>query len=150
MKQETKFPPCLLFYICYLKFIVAYIINCKHTYSTYKHFKWFYRLAVPPDISDEESSSDLTIKEGEKASLYCHAHGHPTPRITWRRNDGTPIWLSSSGSSSSANNKNASTSATPTSSQTKTINTKISTTIKGMQMFLSHLFEFPSMHCYLQ
>lgn len=50
---------------------------------------------MPPDILDEESSSDVTIKEGENASLYCNANGHPVPRITWRRNDGAPFWLPS-------------------------------------------------------
>ena len=46
---------------------------------------------VPPDISDDESSGDVVAKEGENATLFCSAHGHPEPRILWRREDGTPI-----------------------------------------------------------
>lgn len=48
---------------------------------------------MPPDISDEESSGDVVAKEGENASLFCSAHGHPEPRITWRREDGAPLYL---------------------------------------------------------
>lgn len=53
----------------------------------------FFPTTVPPDISDAESSSDLTINEGQNALLYCTANGHPMPRITWRRDDGSPIIL---------------------------------------------------------
>lgn len=56
-----------------------------------------YLFTVPPDISDEDSSSDVTTKEGEDASLYCSASGHPTPRITWRREDGSAISLRPTG-----------------------------------------------------
>ncbi|XP_055700744.1 lachesin-like isoform X1 [Phlebotomus papatasi] len=48
---------------------------------------------VPPDINDEESSSDVTAREGEDATLFCSANGHPTPRITWRREDGAPLLI---------------------------------------------------------
>lgn len=50
---------------------------------------------MPPDISDDDSSSDVTTKEGEDALLYCSASGHPTPRITWRREDGTFLTINS-------------------------------------------------------
>jgi neurotrimin len=49
------------------------------------------QLQFPPDISDEESSSDTTIQEGRDATLRCTAKGNPTPRIFWRRDDGHSI-----------------------------------------------------------
>ncbi|XP_050442525.1 lachesin-like isoform X2 [Adelges cooleyi] len=48
---------------------------------------------VPPDIKDEETISDVTIKEGENATLGCKAKGNPAPKITWRREDGQKIAL---------------------------------------------------------
>lgn len=51
------------------------------------------QLQYPPDISDEESSTDMTIHEGRNATLHCSAKGNPTPRIFWRRDDGVAITL---------------------------------------------------------
>lgn len=53
---------------------------------------------VPPDIINEESSSDLAVQEGEDATLVCKATGNPTPRVTWRREDGEMILLRKPGS----------------------------------------------------
>lgn len=49
------------------------------------------QLHYPPDISDENSSTDTTIHEGRNATLHCSARGNPTPRIFWRRDGGIPI-----------------------------------------------------------
>ncbi|KAJ8932937.1 hypothetical protein NQ314_014315 [Rhamnusium bicolor] len=46
---------------------------------------------MPPDILNEDTSGDMSISEGENATLLCTAAGHPTPRITWKREDGQPI-----------------------------------------------------------
>ncbi|BES87244.1 Immunoglobulin V-set domain [Nesidiocoris tenuis] len=48
---------------------------------------------VPPDISNNETSADVSIQEGENATLVCKATGHPKPRIMWKREDGTPILI---------------------------------------------------------
>ncbi|KAF4525269.1 hypothetical protein B566_EDAN014669 [Ephemera danica] len=48
-------------------------------------------MLVPPDISDEETSSDITVQESENATLVCRATGHPSPRILWRREDGESL-----------------------------------------------------------
>ncbi|KAM7361462.1 dpr-interacting protein gamma isoform 3-T4 [Cochliomyia hominivorax] len=53
---------------------------------------------VPPDIINEESSSDLAVQEGEDATLICKATGNPQPRVTWRREDGEMILLRKPGS----------------------------------------------------
>jgi hypothetical protein len=50
-------------------------------------------VSVPPDITDEETSSDITVQEGENATLVCRATGHPVPRILWRREDGDSLVL---------------------------------------------------------
>ena len=49
--------------------------------------------AVPPDIIDEESSSDTLATEGMPVALVCKARGNPRTQIAWRREDGKPIRL---------------------------------------------------------
>lgn len=48
---------------------------------------------VPPDIITDESSPDLTLMEGENATLTCHATGNPEPKITWKRENGQPLMM---------------------------------------------------------
>lgn len=48
---------------------------------------------MPPDIDDTETSSDVTVSEGENVTLTCKATGHPSPRILWRREDGDHLQL---------------------------------------------------------
>nr|XP_022903955.1 lachesin-like isoform X1 [Onthophagus taurus] len=48
---------------------------------------------VSPDIVDQDTSGDLSIAEGDNATLWCKATGHPLPKVTWRREDGQPILL---------------------------------------------------------
>lgn len=50
-------------------------------------------LTVPPDIINEESSADIAVQEGEDATIVCKAVGHPTPRVTWKREDGEYMLL---------------------------------------------------------
>ncbi|GAB6018916.1 hypothetical protein CHUAL_000569 [Chamberlinius hualienensis] len=45
----------------------------------------------PPNILDNETSSDVVVKEGDHVNLTCKAEGHPPPSIVWRREDGKPI-----------------------------------------------------------
>lgn len=48
-------------------------------------------IQVPPDIIDEESSSEVVIKEGQDVTLECRARGSPKPVISWKREDGGKI-----------------------------------------------------------
>nr|XP_022900206.1 lachesin-like [Onthophagus taurus] len=50
-----------------------------------------FKLQVPPDIMDNDNSGDLSISEGDNATLWCRATGHPTPRISWKREDNQPF-----------------------------------------------------------
>lgn len=40
-----------------------------------------------------ESSTDITAREGTNVSLLCKAKGYPTPNISWRREDNQPMPL---------------------------------------------------------
>ena len=41
----------------------------------------FY-LAVPPDIEERSSSSDVTVREGANTTLTCVANGLPLPKVS--------------------------------------------------------------------
>jgi len=43
---------------------------------------------VPPDISTENTSSDVVVIEGQHTNLTCVASGNPKPTISWKREDG--------------------------------------------------------------
>ncbi|KAG8177602.1 hypothetical protein JTE90_024201 [Oedothorax gibbosus] len=48
-------------------------------------------VVVPPDIVEEETSSDLYAREGADVTLKCSARGHPPPMYSWRREDKKPV-----------------------------------------------------------
>ncbi|XP_022257736.1 limbic system-associated membrane protein-like, partial [Limulus polyphemus] len=51
----------------------------------------FLDVVVPPEILGAESSSDVLVREGFNVTLTCRTKGYPTPKITWRREDGEPL-----------------------------------------------------------
>ncbi|KAK8385617.1 hypothetical protein O3P69_016413 [Scylla paramamosain] len=53
------------------------------------------KVHVPPDIINEQTSSDTTVNEGESVTLRCVAEGLPRPEIKWKREDGRRITLRS-------------------------------------------------------
>ncbi|XP_044012516.1 lachesin-like [Aphidius gifuensis] len=62
-------------------------------------------ILVPPDIVyGEETSKDLSVSEGENVTLNCQATGKPTPRVSWRREDGHHILIRNSTSFSNRKN----------------------------------------------
>uniref|UniRef100_A0A8C1NCW2 Ig-like domain-containing protein n=1 Tax=Cyprinus carpio TaxID=7962 RepID=A0A8C1NCW2_CYPCA len=56
-------------------------------------FLFFF--AAAPTFS--ESPVDITASVGDNITLPCIARGFPTPSLTWRRQDGRPIFGKSSG-----------------------------------------------------
>jgi hypothetical protein len=52
---------------------------------------------VPPDIVyGGDTSADLAVAEGDNATLSCRATGRPPPRVSWKREDGEPIFIRTS------------------------------------------------------
>lgn len=49
----------------------------------------------PPDIIDERTPGELRVRENEALKLTCEARGNPAPRITWKREDGHDLHLTS-------------------------------------------------------
>ncbi|XP_057659626.1 lachesin isoform X2 [Diorhabda carinulata] len=66
---------------------------CQINTQILKSQKGCLDVFVPPDILNEDTSGDMSISEGDNTTLICKAAGHPTPRITWRREDGHPILI---------------------------------------------------------
>lgn len=53
---------------------------------------FFVSISVPPNIIDDESSpSSVSVRENQNLSLTCKAEGSPTPKISWKREDGNHI-----------------------------------------------------------
>lgn len=61
--------------------------------KTKKTYLNIFLSAVPPDIVSDDTSGDVSVQELENATLTCKATGHPSPKITWRREDHEPILL---------------------------------------------------------
>ncbi|XP_076682597.1 neurotrimin [Andrena cerasifolii] len=54
----------------------------------------FLEVVVPPDILDYPTSTDMVVREGSNVTLRCAATGTPEPTVTWRREAGGTIALS--------------------------------------------------------
>ena len=60
------------------------------------------QVQLPPNIVDDESTSDVSVNEFDNVTLACKATGKPAPRIVWRREDGqnmipiSPQWNATS------------------------------------------------------
>lgn len=50
-----------------------------------------FECAVPPDILDYPTSTDMVVREGTNVTLRCAATGSPQPTVTWRREGGESI-----------------------------------------------------------
>ncbi|XP_043220308.1 lachesin-like isoform X1 [Amphibalanus amphitrite] len=49
----------------------------------------YLEVVEPPDIVLKESSDDMSLHEGEDATLRCVARGYPKPLIKWFKEDGS-------------------------------------------------------------
>ena len=47
---------------------------------------------MPPRIIDEETTSDLIVRELSDVTLQCKATGYPEPYVIWRRADGNDFF----------------------------------------------------------
>lgn len=54
-------------------------------------YLYLYPFAVPPNIDDSTTSSDVIVREGANVTLRCRATGSPSPAIKWRRDDNSKI-----------------------------------------------------------
>lgn len=74
-------------------------------YSLYSNFKinkqnkascstLLFSFAVPPNILDYPTSTDMVVREGGNVSMQCAASGFPAPNITWRKEGGEAIAVS--------------------------------------------------------
>ncbi|XP_076033631.1 lachesin-like [Oratosquilla oratoria] len=60
---------------------------CQINTATMKKQVGCIDVHVPPNIIDNETSSDVNVGDGQSVSLVCTARGYPKPKITWRRED---------------------------------------------------------------
>lgn len=51
----------------------------------------YLEVVVPPEILDEETSTDVEVKEDAPAQLRCGAKGYPAPEITFMREGGGQV-----------------------------------------------------------
>ncbi|XP_066975388.1 lachesin-like [Macrobrachium rosenbergii] len=57
----------------------------------------YLKVVVPPNIIDDESSTDVEVSEDAPAQLRCAANGFPAPDIHFKREDGHPIRYAANG-----------------------------------------------------
>ncbi|GFY52339.1 ig-like domain-containing protein [Trichonephila inaurata madagascariensis] len=64
---------------------------CQVNTVPMKSLVGFLDVVVPPSFLDSETSSEVLAREGTNITLSCRVRGHPTPTITWRREDGQTL-----------------------------------------------------------
>ncbi|KAG1655517.1 Lachesin [Nymphon striatum] len=64
---------------------------CQVNTQPMKSYTIYLDTVVPPDIIEESTSSDLSIREDTDLNLHCHANGFPIPKVSWQREDGRKI-----------------------------------------------------------
>lgn len=66
---------------------------CQINTDPMKSQMGYLDVVVPPDIINEESSSDIMAPEGGTIKLVCRVKGYPRPHVTWKREDGQEILI---------------------------------------------------------
>lgn len=46
---------------------------------------FLFNFAVPPNIEDSLTSTDIVAREGSNVTLKCRATGSPVPSVKWKR-----------------------------------------------------------------
>ncbi|KAG8192560.1 hypothetical protein JTE90_015195 [Oedothorax gibbosus] len=64
---------------------------CQVNTVPMKSLVGFLDVVVPPSFVDSETSSEVLAREGTNITLSCRVRGHPSPTITWRREDGQTL-----------------------------------------------------------
>lgn len=64
-----------------------------HTHDLCPFF-FKYNFAVPPNIEDSLTSTDVVVREGANVTLKCRATGSPIPSVKWKRDDNSKISIS--------------------------------------------------------
>ncbi|CAL7946794.1 unnamed protein product [Xylocopa violacea] len=93
-------------------------------------------IVVPPDFIPEDTSSDVTVREGGQVMLTCRARGVPPPRVSWRREDGTNIIIRKPFAGSGLNQKSHVTSVSEYQGEELKL-TKISRTEMGVYLCIA-------------
>ena len=86
---------------------------CQINSVPMKYAIGYLDILTPPTFEEPEavsgpSGAQLTVSEGSNATLSCRATGHPTPVISWRREDNEPILLANQLESASSKAEGAS------------------------------------------
>lgn len=63
----------------------SFLEDNKYNARLFTRSHLFILPAVPPDILDYPTSTDMNVREGSNVSLRCAASGSPSPNITWRK-----------------------------------------------------------------
>lgn len=69
---------------------MLHLLSDPHT-LTHTHSCFYPPTAVPPNIDDSLSSSDVIVRENSNVTLRCRATGSPQPSVKWKRDDNARI-----------------------------------------------------------
>ncbi|KAG5682113.1 hypothetical protein PVAND_011492 [Polypedilum vanderplanki] len=64
---------------------------CQINTVTAKTQFGYLHVVVPPNIDDQQTSTDIVVREGANVTLRCRANGSPEPTIRWKRDDNMKI-----------------------------------------------------------
>lgn len=77
--------------LCTFSLILIQTVGMLITYRGQMLHENIFLFAVPPNIEDYQTSSDVIVREGANVTLTCKATGSPKPSISWKRDDGSMI-----------------------------------------------------------
>ncbi|CAG9803944.1 unnamed protein product [Chironomus riparius] len=69
---------------------------CQINTVTAKTQFGYLHVVVPPNIDDQQTSTDIVVREGANVKMKCSANGSPLPTIKWKRDDAMKININKS------------------------------------------------------